>query len=236
MELTLEVRTAIQAHAELEYPNECCGLVVHDGQRLRYVPGRNLSTAPADQFRLDPRSWLAAEKVGNVRAVVHSHPDGGFAPSTADRAALDGGFVPWVVFSWPEGKFSVTYPSSRGAPYTGRQFIHGSQDCFTLLRDYYRRELGVSLPEVWHGYEWWQEGENLYLDHAATAGFQQVNSLQTHDVVLMRVAARVPNHVGIYVGDGRILHHLANQLSRHDTYGGIWQRATHGFYRYVGPR
>ena len=236
MDLSPALRAAIADHARDDYPLEACGLLVDGGQGLAYVRCRNISTTPSEAFRIDPKSWLEAEQRGAVRAVVHSHPDGGFAPSPADRAALEGGALPWVILSWPGGQFSITYPSARGVPYVGRQFIHGSQDCFTLLRDYYRRELGVSLPEVWHGYEWWQEGENLYLDHAARAGFEQVDSLRLHDVVLMRIAARVPNHVGVYTGDGTILHHLANQLSRHDTYGGIWQRATHGFYRYVGPR
>jgi proteasome lid subunit RPN8/RPN11 len=236
MEISRELRAAIAYHAGTEYPREACGLIVHDGTQLLYVAGRNISNTPTQDFRLDPRDWIAAEAIGQVRAVVHSHPDASFAPSTADRAMIDAGHLPWVIISMPDAMMSVNYPSGRGTPLVGRQFIHGSLDCFTLLRDYYRYNLGIALPDVWHAYDWWQEGENLYLDHCTAAGFEQVESPRLHDVVLMKIASRVPNHVGIYTGDGRILHHMANQLSRHDTYGGIWQRATHGFYRHRDTR
>lgn len=233
MQLTDDLRAQIRAHAEAEYPREACGLVVSDvGGALQYRRCANISIDPTEEFRLAPKDWLLAEAAGKVVAVVHSHPDGDYRPSASDLAVLEAGNVPWVILSWPAGLFSVTHPSKAGLPLLGRQFVHGTLDCFTLVRDYYRTELGIYLPDVWHAYDWWAEGGNLYLDHYAEAGFERVNSLRQHDVILMTIRAKVPNHAGVYLGGGMILHHFAHQLSRRDLYGGLWQRATYGFFRH----
>ena len=62
------------------------------------------------------------------------------------------------------------------------------------------------------------------------AGFAPVemSALRPHDVILLRVAAPVPNHAAIYLGDQVMLHHLQGRLSSRDVYGGWWlQNTTH---------
>jgi len=36
----------------------------------------------------------------------------------------------------------------------------------------------------------------------------------------------VPNHAGVYLGDGIMLHHLYGRLSSRDVYGGYWREVT----------
>jgi cell wall-associated NlpC family hydrolase len=72
---------------------------------------------------------------------------------------------------------------------------------------------------------------NLYLDNFGSAGFGVTDltdrtSLKVGDVLLMQVAASVPNHAAVYLGDGLILHHLQGRLSSRDVYGGYWQKVT----------
>ena len=58
-----------------------------------------------------------------------------------------------------------------------------------LFRDYYDQVLGEKLPDFKRADNWWQGGENLYLDGYRKAGFEKVDDLQEHDVILMRVAS-----------------------------------------------
>lgn len=98
-------------------------------------------------------------------------------------------------------------------PYVNRPFIHGIFDCYTLIRDYYRREFGIWLPtNIQRTYGWWNDGENLYVDGAPHYGFQSVNSIRRHDVIIMKFTS-MPSHAGIYMGDGMIMHHVGGRFS-----------------------
>jgi cell wall-associated NlpC family hydrolase len=50
----------------------------------------------------------------------------------------------------------------------------------------------------------------------------------------MQIRARngVPNHAGIYLGDGLMLHHLYGRLSSRDLYGGWYLESTRAVLRY----
>jgi proteasome lid subunit RPN8/RPN11 len=228
--------TRMLAHAELRAPEECCGLLVRaEGGALRYVPALSrLRAAPAaqDRFELEPWCWEVAEQHGEVVAVVHSHPNASANPSTADRYFCERSGLPWLIVGWPSGVFRELHPSGWVAPLVGREFIHGVLDCYTLVQDYYRTKLAIALPDFDRDDGWWETGhpggrKDLYMQHFREAGFVQVaGPLLPHDGILMQVRADVANHAAIYLGDGRILHHLHGRLSCEDVYGGYWQRHT----------
>lgn len=98
--------------------------------------------------------------------------------------------------------------------YEGRPFIHGLFDCYTLVRDYYKRKFNIFLPtNIQREWEWWNKGENLYLENAKDCSFEEVSDIKKHDVLLMKINSPVPNHAAIYIGDGKILHHMAGRFS-----------------------
>ncbi|EHH4325633.1 TPA: C40 family peptidase, partial [Escherichia coli] len=41
-----------------------------------------------------------------------------------------------------------------------------------------------------------------------------------------------PNHAAIYCGDGELLHHIPEQLSKRERYTDKWQRRTHSLWRH----
>ena len=42
----------------------------------------------------------------------------------------------------------------------------------------------------------------------------------------------MPNHAAIYCGDGELLHHIPEQLSKRERYTDKWQRRTHSLWRH----
>jgi cell wall-associated NlpC family hydrolase len=77
---------------------------------------------------------------------------------------------------------------------------------------------------------------NLYLDNAEAWGFYRVFDLKVGDVILIQVHANVPNHAAIYIGNEKIMHHVAGRLSKTDPYGGYWLKHSHSIYRHKdGP-
>lgn len=97
--------------------------------------------------------------------------------------------------------------------YINRPFLHGIFDCYSMVRDFYLREWGLWLPaNIQRTYGWWDEGDNLYVDGAPQYGFEPVNDLQRHDLIVMKFGP-VPNHGAIYLGDNKVLHHIGGRFS-----------------------
>ncbi|WP_414451295.1 C40 family peptidase [Burkholderia sp. 22PA0099] len=241
----METKTlnAIRAHAIRAYPLECCGLVVVARGREQYVECSNAATG-GDHFVLPAQEFADAEDRGAVVAVVHSHPDAPAAASEADQAACEASGIAWHIVEVRRddsgavvvGDLVTIEPCGFQVPLVGRSFAHGVLDCYTLVRDWWRTEQGVVLRDFARRDEWWWQGGDLYMQHYRDAGFEPVAQeaeLQRGDVILMQVRADVPNHAGVYLGDGTMLHHLYGRLSSRDPYGGYWREITRLVVRYV---
>lgn len=80
--------------------------------------------------------------------------------------------LPSIIASWPEGDIRTVMP--RGdRPLTGRQFVLGYADCWSLIMDYFRIEHGIELPNYSVDRHWWEQGENLYMDNWQECGFRE---------------------------------------------------------------
>lgn len=221
------IRNAIEYHALSEYPKECCGLVVGDA----YKPCRNVAPNPLRDFAIHPEDYADAEDSGEITALVHSHPGSTAKPSQADLTACEAAGVPlWVIVSLgaqADGSTAVEdwyefSPSGYEAPLIGCEFSHGTNDCYGIVRRYYKQTHGVILPDFYRLGEWWNDGHSdLYSQNFAAAGFEALpvnTEPEPGDVLLMKIRSRnnVPNHAAVYAGDGWIIHHLWGQLSRRD--------------------
>jgi proteasome lid subunit RPN8/RPN11 len=223
--LSNQVHADIIQHAIEEAPKESCGLLI-DGT---YVRCENLADDPEHRFMIDPEKVLDARLSGKLQAIIHSHPNGPDGASKIDMEQQAEGEIPWGIVLLPAKAkpelffWGDTLPQ---APYEGRVFRHGVADCYALVRDWYRQERGIILPITPRDPEWWSQGQNVIQEHLDMAGyfegFYEVpvdQNLEVGDVLLAKVGAGVINHSGVYLGNGLVLHHLSNRLSRKDVLG-----------------
>lgn len=229
-----KLKQEILAHAEQCKPQESCGFVVFDGQQNIYIQCVNVSPDPINYFEIAPEEFIAAEEIGHIVALVHSHPDSTEEKglpylSTADRECqvrLDLDF--WLVVGGEIKRFRNI------PPLLGRQFENNKQDCRNIVLDSYMLA-GVELPDKSEYAFDWFESSNLYEDGLQRCGFyklMQEDDAQLGDVVLIQVGANVANHAGIYLGNQTILHHSQDRLSARVPYGGFWLNNTHSVWRF----
>lgn len=247
--LTKKIKQSIIDHANAEYPRESCGVIVGK----EYIPCTNIAESDS-QFRICPIDLIGAESEGKIRAFVHSHPDGTTTPSTPDMVQMNLPLVlsrqfkdksllkysvPWII---TDGVNVDSFkPNGYQAPLLGREYYHGLMDCYTMVRDYYQRELGILLNDYDRSDAWWEKKESapLYLDNFKKEGFVEVSQIQKHDLILCRLGrTEHVNHALIFIGDGElqsettepvisdclVLHHPYNQPSIREMYSDQWQR------------
>ena len=228
MKLTEAIKADILQHAKDEFPKEACGLVAVVKGRQCYFPCKNIAETPDEHFVLDPLDYAAVEDKGEIIAVIHSHPAVSPDPSPADRVACEESGLPWHIVNPLTGDWGYCEPVGFELPYVGRKFSHGVVDCYSLCRDWYKRELGIELRNYPRRDRWWDHGENLYLENFTKEGFISipVTDAQPGDLLLMHLVSPVPNHAAIYLGDQQVLHHVQGRLSSRDVFGGYYLKNT----------
>lgn len=242
----------IQDHALESYPLESVGMVVDGKVTGRYIEGdyirlENVHPQPTHGFRVSGQDMLRME--GRITAIVHSHPDGGNAPSASDMMSQQMMNLPYIIVA-TDGT-NCLEPFEFGdclepLPLEGRPFRHAVTDCYELMRDYWMVNFGYRLQNIPRDWEWWRDGLDLYRDYFEPAGFRALRDgeqPQKHDCFFMSIGSKVPNHGGIYLGNGEILHHLGS--TRHGPYssshlsvrefGGRYETLSPMFVRFKEP-
>lgn len=225
------IKEALFEHAKEEYPRECCGVVIIFKGRFKYIKCRNISDYQGD-FEIQHEDFIAAEKLGEVVAICHSHPNARPIPSDADKTSCEIHGLPWIIIGYPTGEINQINHCGFKAPLVGRKFVHGVHDCYSLAQDYYKEELNIELPNIPREDRWWEKGQNVInIENIKLAGFVEVpiKEMRLHDAIIMQNESDRPNHIAVYLGDNIMLHQCIGRLSSKDVYGGYWLKNT----RYV---
>jgi len=123
--------------------------------------------------------------------------------------------------------FEIPYKHN-GKSFTGA-------DCWGFVVLYFENTLGTQLrdykdiiPPAYADVR----NSDIFLDNAETE-FEKVETLRENDCILLNVDSKTPNHVAIYIGNGKIIHMIhpagvvVSRLAE-------WQSKVHGYYRYRG--
>ena len=219
---------ALQAAKEAD-PKEACGLLLLVKGKKKYWPCENVAKHPEQMFQISPIDYARGEELGEILAIVHSHPTSSPAPSEADKVAASKGKVPWYIVSPRIEKWSTYNPSGVYiSPLLSRQWVWAVQDCWTLARDWYKQE-GLELRD-------WDRPVDpedfikapMFNGAYEATGFRLLKDekLIKGDLLLMSIRSTGLNHCAVYLGDGNVLHHLQNRLSCRDCYGEWLQSCT----------
>lgn len=123
-------------------------------------------------------------------------------------------------------------------PLCGKSFDQARQNCYTLVRDFYRLNFAIELADYACPTDWWHAGLDIFRDLAWSEGMRLVDepphAWRAGDVIVMAIGAAVGNHLAVLLPGNRIIHHMAGQLSGVTQYGGLFRNNTVAVYRHPG--
>ena len=203
-------------HAKNEDPKESCGVLLNIRGKEKYFPCRNLSMTSHQCFILDPEDYVKADNLGEIIAIIHSHPVTPPAASQADQLACEQSGLKWHIVNPKTEGWGYTEPKGYKAPLIGREWAWGVSDCWSLVRDWYKEELKIELRD-WQRPTTLQDFNNdpMFERCAWRTGFRELRSdekLKNGDLLFMSILASGLNHVAIFL-NGDVLHHLTDRLS-----------------------
>lgn len=113
----------------------------------------------------------------------------------------------------------------------GKPFIFGEHDCLSLFRQFYADNFDIHITNYARPSGWSSDQLDLMRLCYEREGFEMVSEwkekdLRPGDVLCMAIGESKPNHFAIYVGESKIVHHLAGRISRVDEWRDFFRQTT----------
>ena len=220
-------------HLQEVYPEEGCGIIINKRGTKEWMPCTNQADNPYETFQIAAKDYVRAQRVGDIFAVVHSHPDASAEPSERDKKAADFLGVQYIVVSTPELEIETYTPTAWKQNLLGREYKFGENDCYSLVRDYYKQKLGISLPIATFEDDFWEKGYDYFTEFFQEFGFKEVQSPKENDLIFFNVMSPIPSHCGIYLGEDIFIHHARDRLSCRESIHSFWGRFITRYVRYA---
>lgn len=204
---------------------EVCGFILapFDGFDAKVWPCANIAENKAEEFEIDTKEYLKVHAAGQIFGLYHSHPTpAGF--SEADLECAEEMAIPFYLFDVQGDEWHEYLPSTYQPAIEGARWILGFQDCFEIVRRYYRNTYKIYIGDYDRDESFCHEEQNVIMDNFEKEGFKIVpkESLKLHDVILFRTDKALPQHFGIYLGGQQFLHHMQNGFSCQQLLNGKW--------------
>jgi proteasome lid subunit RPN8/RPN11 len=214
--LSEQTKTFIKQHAMSEPDRECCGLIIERDDAFYPMRCQNIHQTPEHFFTIDPKDYLKASSSGKIVGFYHSHKESSHF-SEFDKLNSETHNLFSVLYSIKADQFCTYKPQGYRVPYCGREYVHSIVDCFSLVRDYYLRELNINISDITHPYRYVvdkaKHPDNQFVhpilkEHFLANDFVETQQLQKHDVLLLKTPLlHSPAHCAVYIGNNQILHH-----------------------------
>tara|TARA_R110001583_G_scaffold8965_3_gene42326 strand:+ start:1306 stop:2019 length:714 start_codon:yes stop_codon:yes gene_type:complete len=228
----------IVKYAKASPGEECCGFVLlNENLEVVVEPCINESSTPKDCFSISPSKFIDYTLTKKILGIYHSHPFSEERPSTHDIKASEESGIPYIIYSLKTKKKFLYYPESyQPVPLLQRPYVPGFYECTSLMKDYFKKELELSIVK-WNKNYWLPEDDskaNELLSKIFSKELKEINpkKVKKHDVIVFQIKNHARFHVGMYCGKDEFMHQPAPLLSRKEVLDERWQKKIKRVYRH----
>ena len=218
----------IIAYCQTKLPEEACGFIFKDGDTYSWKGFENIYEGDKSQFfAIAPSDTNDAYTSGKLYAVFHSHTQTKDVFSQADVESQKRTGVAWVLFNI-HGKPEVYWLKNekKYRPLYDRPYVWHVYDCYSFIKDFYKQEFDIFLNDYVREENFFDKGQELYLDNFEKEGFHEVplTSIKYGDILLFKLAnSDVTSHAGVYMDNNIFAHHLNGRRSKKDLLGRFYK-------------
>jgi proteasome lid subunit RPN8/RPN11 len=228
--LSPELKSQIKEYA-LQNPNvELCGLVVSSGDSTFIYKCKNISQNSGKHFELSPFDYLRAYDEGRNKIVGFFHSQKSVKPSTLDIVNYRNHKIPSYIYSHESDEvFEVTDKHLKYNKYLGREFEIGKNDCFSLVREFYKNEKNISIFDYPRKDNWYKDSPEIIKSNYKKEGFIIID---LNDIINGDIVEFFNFHFAIYLDGDFLLHHERNRHSNIEYFSDIWKKRITNVYRH----
>lgn len=111
----------------------------------------------------------------------------------------------------------------------GKLFNLGSQDCFTVVTDFFWDNFQIKINNFARPNDWNPEEDNLIEEYYKLTDFKKLDKEENWpprpaDILVCTVGGSVPNHLVIFLGGNTIIHHKVGMISSSEIMRPAWRR------------
>jgi proteasome lid subunit RPN8/RPN11 len=219
---------------------ESCGLIYNQQNLNKIFKCKNISFDPEKHFLINPEDYEKCEFKGNILSCFHSHINNlGFSPEDIRESFKNN--LSYLLYNIKQDKFYFFDPikCKSYAQYIDIPYRNGPDDCWSILQKYYKNELSIDIsdPEpdrflYQDEYEWARIKKEKYnyepfsleydlrkeffnSNNLFKIEFNNFDDLNKGDILITRYVWQTFATFGsIYLGEGLILQHTDQQLSK----------------------
>jgi len=218
--LNKDTLNKIKKHALEDKTKECCGFILINNT---FFPCKNESTTPNKNFLISNLDKQNAEKINKIKYFYHSHLDDSDF-SLLDKVVAEKHNIICIKYNIPSDNFDFYYANGFSAPLIGREYCFGYFDCFSLIRDYYDKELNIKLTDFpTRENEHFQENLDNWINNN---NFEYTNELQKYCLLGIKNMDNFFIHCAVYIGDNKIIHQPEYELSKIEHYSNKFKKRT----------
>lgn len=118
--------------------------------------------------------------------------------------------------------------------YLGAPYVEGKNDCYSVLRQYFRDQWGVWLPNIARPNNFWDDPKMDFYGAYRLYGFKPVfdQPLEIGDVLIMPLNTKMNTHAAAVVEGNQILHHMPGGRSTLDPLFPKWVNRANAVLRH----
>jgi cell wall-associated NlpC family hydrolase len=208
--ITNELKFKIKEYSLLNKSEESCGLILNIHNSLDIYKCRNISYHKKNHAILNPYDYIKASKLGKIVGHFHSQPTGEI--SYLDYINASGHNLNSIIYIIDKDKFYLINPDKKD--YLNLDYKCGVSDCYSLVRNYFKKELNIQLNDYNREDGWWKVNPNLILENFTKEDGIEVEfkDIKVNDILAFEIAGATC-HFAIYLGNNFILHHPINDKS-----------------------